>query len=193
MNKTSLIDELKKECEVCQDCELGKTRTNIVFSSGDENTAKAILIGEAPGANEDLTGTPFVGKAGKFLDKLLEEVGISREKDLYIINTVKCRPPKNRVPAKAEKDACRNFLIRQIEIINPKLLIFCGNTALKSFVSNKGSFSSVRGNLLEVILNEKAYKGIAIYHPSYLMQYATKEQIEMTKDDLSQIKSIIEE
>ena len=191
MDKKSLIEELKKDCLSCKKCVLGETRTNIVFSSGDVESAKAILIGEAPGANEDLTGTPFVGKAGKFLDKLLEEVGISREKDLYIINTVKCRPPKNRVPSKEEKAACRDFLVRQIEIIEPKLLIFCGNTALKSFYSNKGSFSSVRGKLLDISLNNKGYKGIAIYHPSYLMQYATKEQIEMTKEDLRLIKNKI--
>lgn len=191
MDKKSLTEKLKKECLSCKKCVLGETRTNIVFSSGDENTAKAILIGEAPGANEDLTGIPFIGKAGKFLDKLLEEAGISREKDLYIINTVKCRPPKNRVPSKEEKSACGDFLIRQIEIIEPKLLIFCGNTALKSFYSNKGSFSSVRGKLLDISLNGKNYKGIAIYHPSYLMQYATKEQIEMTKGDLKIIKEFV--
>ena len=119
MNKEELLNELKANCMSCQNCELGRTRHNIVFSDGNPNTAKAILIGEAPGENEDLTGTPFVGRAGKLLNEFLEKVGINREKDLYIINTVKCRPPKNRVPTNQEKEECSKYLYNQIEIINP--------------------------------------------------------------------------
>ena len=104
--KLKQLEELKQECLSCQKCQLGKTRINVVFSDGNPETAKAILIGEAPGENEDKTGTPFVGRAGKLLNEFLEKAGISRKKDLYIINTVKCRPPKNRVPMDTEKKAC---------------------------------------------------------------------------------------
>ena len=104
--KAKKLDELKNKCLKCKKCELGETRNNIVFSDGNPKTARAILIGEAPGENEDKTGTPFVGRAGKLLNEFLEKAEISREKDLYIINTVKCRPPKNRVPTDSEKAAC---------------------------------------------------------------------------------------
>ena len=116
--KTEKLDKLKQDCLTCKKCILGETRNNIVFSDGNPESAKAILIGEAPGENEDKTGTPFVGRAGKLLNEFLEKAGISREKDLYIINTVKCRPPKNRVPSDEEKKLCEDYLLQQIEIIN---------------------------------------------------------------------------
>jgi len=134
MKKKSL-EELKTKCEQCKSCELHKTRNNVVFADGNPETASIVLIGEAPGENEDMQGLPFVGRAGKLLNEFLASAGISRENDLYIINTVKCRPPKNRVPSNEEKNACRHFLISQIEIINPKIILLCGATALKSFAN----------------------------------------------------------
>ena len=119
--KTEKLNKLKQDCLTCKKCILGETRNNIVFSDGNPESAKAILIGEAPGENEDKTGTPFVGRAGKLLNEFLEKAGISREKDLYIINTVKCRPPKNRVPSDEEKKLCEDYLLQQIEIINEEL------------------------------------------------------------------------
>ena len=112
--KEKILTELKAKCQDCMQCELGKTRNNIVFSDGNPSSAKAILIGEAPGENEDKTGTPFVGRAGKLLNEFLEKAGISRAEDLYIINTVKCRPPQNRVPTDSEKAACEGYLLKQI-------------------------------------------------------------------------------
>ena len=176
MNKEELLNELKTNCMSCQNCELGSTRHNIVFSDGNPNTAKAILIGEAPGENEDLTGTPFVGRAGKLLNEFLEKVGINREKDLYIINTVKCRPPKNRVPTNQEKEECSKYLYKQIEIINPKILIFCGATALQSFYKDKIQISKIRGQWLEIRVNNKQYKAIPIFHPSYLLRNHSLEE-----------------
>ena len=176
MNKEQLLNDLKNNCMSCQKCELGKTRHNIVFSDGNPNTAKAILIGEAPGENEDLTGTPFVGRAGKLLNEFLEKVGINREEDLYIINTVKCRPPKNRVPTKQEKEECSQYLYKQIEIINPKILIFCGATALQSFYSEKIQISKIRGQWLDITVNNKQYKAIPIFHPSYLLRNHSMEE-----------------
>ena len=127
------LEALKKECNNCYKCELGKTRNNLVFSDG-KATAKILLIGEAPGADEDATGTPFVGRAGKLLRKLIEESGLSRKDDFYIANTVKCRPPENRVPTDEEKQLCEKYLLEQIEIIQPKVIVLCGATSAKSFL-----------------------------------------------------------
>ncbi len=170
MTKKDKLEDLKKLCLNCQNCELGITRNNVVFSDGNPDTAKAILIGEAPGENEDLTGTPFVGRAGKLLNEFLEKAGINREKDLYIINTVKCRPPKNRVPTNEEKDKCAKYLYEQINIVNPKVLIFCGATALQSFYKEKVQISKIRGKWLEVEVNGDKYKSMSIFHPSYLLR-----------------------
>lgn len=176
MNKKNELEILKYKCENCLNCELGKTRTNIVFSDGNPDTAKAILVGEAPGANEDITGTPFVGRAGKLLNEFLAEVGIDRQNDLYIINTVKCRPPENRVPTDDEKKQCEFYLNKQIEIINPKVLIFCGATALKSFYDDKKiTISKIRGQWLEISINRKTYSAMAIFHPSYLLRNHSME------------------
>lgn len=189
--KKELLDKLKKECELCKNCELHKTRNNVVFADGNPETAKIILIGEAPGENEDLQGKPFVGRAGKLLNEFLEKAGISREKDLYIVNTVKCRPPKNRVPSNIEKESCRKFLLSQIEIINPKVILLCGATALKSFINTKTPISKIRGEILEIELYPspqpspargegenigKKYSAMPIFHPSYLLRNHSVEK-----------------
>ncbi len=156
MIKKECLDIVQAKCENCQDCVLAKTRNNVVFSDGNPETAKIVLIGEAPGETEDETGTPFVGRAGKLLNQFLEEAGISRKDDLYIINTVKCRPPENRVPTDVEKAMCEKFLTAQIDIMNPKAIIFCGATALKSFRDEKKlQISKVRGNWFNVNINGK--------------------------------------
>lgn len=193
--KKKLLDELKEECLACKKCPLGETRINIVFSDGNPETAKAILIGEAPGENEDKTGTPFVGRAGKLLNEFLEKTGISREKDLYIINTVKCRPPKNRVPTDEEKAACEDYLFKQIEIINPDVLIFCGATALKSFYDKKIQISKIRGEILELEIGGQKRKCIPIFHPSYLLRYHSLEEgspRDLMLKDLKKIKNLID-
>lgn len=192
--KQDKLEELKQECNKCKNCILGETRINVVFSDGNPNSAKAILIGEAPGENEDKTGTPFVGRAGKLLNEFLEKVGISRENDLYIINTVKCRPPKNRVPSDNEKKACEKYLLKQIEIINPEVIIFCGATALKSFWGKKIQISKIRGEILEIEIGEKTRKCIPIFHPSYLLRYHSLEEgspRSLMLKDLKKIKNLI--
>ena len=192
--KTKRLNELKQKCLKCKKCELGKTRTNIVFSDGNPMSAKAILIGEAPGENEDKTGTPFVGRAGKLLNDFLEKAGISREEDLYIINTVKCRPPKNRVPSDIEKAACESYLLEQIETINPEVIIFCGSTALKSFYDKKIAISKIRGEVLELEIGGKKRKCIPIFHPSYLLRYHSLEEgspRDLMLKDLKKIQGLI--
>ena len=192
--KQKQLEELRDKCNNCLKCELGKTRNNIVFSDGNPENAKAILIGEAPGENEDKTGTPFVGRAGKLLNEFLEKAGISRAEDLYIINTVKCRPPQNRVPTDEEKALCSEFLLKQIEIVNPSILIFCGATALKSFYPKKTPISKIRGEVLELEIGGKTRKCIPIFHPSYLLRYHSLEEGSpryLMLKDLEKIKSMI--
>lgn len=194
MSKLEKLNSLKSECLNCYKCELGKTRTNIVFSDGNPETATAVLIGEAPGENEDLTGTPFVGRAGKLLNEFLEKAGISRIDDVYIINTVKCRPPKNRVPEREEKLQCENYLHAQIDIIQPKVLIFCGATALKSFSDSKTPISKIRGELMEIEVRGKKYQAMPIFHPSYLLRQHSTEigaPRDLMLQDLKKIKSMI--
>lgn len=173
--KKNELEKLKDEAMNCQDCELAQTRTNVVFSDGNPN-ASIILIGEAPGENEDSSGTPFVGRAGKLLNEFLVKAEISREKDLYIINTLKCRPPKNRPPKPSEKKACRHFLEAQIKIVDPKLILLCGATALKSFYNGKETISKIRGQIIEIEICEKTYKAMPIFHPSYLLRNHSTEE-----------------
>lgn len=193
MKKSDTLLKLKEKCLNCRACELSNGRTNVVFSDGAPDSAKAILIGEAPGANEDATGTPFVGRAGKLLNQFLEQANISRENDLYIINTVKCRPPQNRVPTPVEKSACEKYLFEQIDIINPKVLIFCGSTALKSFFKQNVPISKIRGQWLTVNVNKKEYKAMAIFHPSYLLRNHSLEEGKPRALMLNDLKNIYNE
>ena len=132
--KISALKELKNVCEQCRACELGKTRTSIVFSDGSAG-APIMLIGEAPGADEDASGTPFVGRAGQLLNQFLTDAGLDRKNDLYICNTIKCRPPQNRVPTNEEKLACSAYLFGQISIVKPKIILLCGTTATQTFIN----------------------------------------------------------
>ena len=193
--KQEMLDIVKTKCMSCKGCALAKTRHNVVFADGNPETASIVLIGEAPGEMEDLSGMPFVGRAGKLLNDFLEEAGISREEDLYIINTVKCRPPENRVPSDSEKLACEKFLHAQIDIMNPKAILFCGATALKSFWSDpKVQISKIRGQWLTVNINGKDYKSMAIYHPSYLLRNHSMEDgspRRMMQEDLKNVKNTV--
>ncbi|RAI11221.1 MAG: uracil-DNA glycosylase [Candidatus Melainabacteria bacterium] len=195
MIKKGCLDILQAKCENCQDCVLANTRKNVVFSDGNPETAKIVFIGEAPGETEDETGKPFVGRAGQLLDKFLSEAGISRQDDLYIINTVKCRPPENRVPTEVEKALCERYLTAQIDIMNPKAIIFCGATALKSFCDDKKvQISKVRGKWFDVTINGKTYKAMAIFHPSYLLRNSSMDEgspRRLMQQDLAMIKSDI--
>lgn len=188
--KKSATEEIKNVCNQCHNCDLGKTRNKIVFSDGNAN-APVMLIGEAPGADEDASGLPFVGRAGRFLNDLLKECGISRENDLYICNTVKCRPPENRVPTDEEKEICSQYLAAQINIVRPKAIILCGATAAKSFLGKEFKISQQRGKW-ETILG--GIKAMVIFHPSYLLRNHSLEENSprwLTKKDLKEIKEVI--
>ncbi len=183
------LEALKQEANNCKNCELCKTRTNIVFSDGCSN-APVIFIGEAPGQNEDETGIPFIGRAGQLLRKFMFETNF-KDGDFYIANTLKCRPPKNRKPTKEEKAACCNFLEKQIELINPKLIVLVGSTALESFIDDKKlTITKARGKIFE----KDGRKFFPIFHPSYLLRYHSLEENSpryLFKKDLETIRAII--
>ncbi len=166
------LQKIKKMCENCQKCALSKTRTNLVFSDGIPNN-KLMLIGEAPGYWEDKKGKPFVGKAGQLLDKIFESVGLSREKDVYICNTLKCRPPENRDPLPEEKEACREYLDAQIEILKPKIILLCGKVALTSFIETTSGITRMRGKWFD---GPNDAKMMPIFHPSYLLRNDSREK-----------------
>ncbi len=190
MDKTLELEKLKQTCCACYKCDLGKTRKNIVFSDGNPN-AKILLIGEAPGADEDSTGTPFVGRAGKLLSKLIQDCSLSRQNDFYICNTVKCRPPENRVPSDDEKTLCSKYLIDQIKIVKPKVIVLCGATSAKSFLGNKIKISQIRGQWFKILDNIDA---TVIFHPSYLLRNHSENEGSprwLTKQDLLKIKDFI--
>jgi len=170
-----LLNVIKAECENCEKCDLYKTRTNIVFSSGIPNS-KLMLIGEAPGYWEDQKAEPFVGKAGQLLDRIFASVGLSREKDVYICNTLKCRPPDNRNPLPSEKNACRCYLDAQIEILKPKIILLCGGVALQSFLPDRGGITKTRGKWFENVDGTYGAKVMPIFHPSYLLRNDSREK-----------------
>lgn len=172
MKRFEELEKVKKRCENCQKCSLCKTRTNIVFSDGVPNN-KLMLIGEAPGFYEDQKGLPFVGKAGQLLDKIFESVGLSRKNDVYICNTIKCRPPDNRDPLPEEKEACREYLDAQIEILKPQIILVCGRVALSSMLNTQSGITKVRGKWFDGPNNSKM---MPIFHPSYLLRNDSREK-----------------
>ena len=157
----SFNDEIKN----CLKCDLGKTRKKFVFGVGDFN-ASLLLVGEAPGEQEDLRGEPFVGRAGKLLDKMLSAINRSRENDVFICNVLKCRPPDNRDPSKEEISKCEPYLVNQIDLIQPKLIVALGRVAGKTLLGVDKSLKDMRNTI-------HSYHGtnlIVTYHPAALLR-----------------------
>ncbi|MDD3012908.1 MAG: uracil-DNA glycosylase [Candidatus Gastranaerophilales bacterium] len=165
------LKEVEEVCKTCYKCDLSNSRIKVVFSDGTPE-AKLMLIGEGPGKNEDETGLPFVGRAGKLLDKILLSQNITREKEIYICNIVKCRPPQNRVPVPSEREACRVYLEAQIQLIRPKLILLAGATAVKGVLGRKEPISKIRGQWFDGPFGSKI---MPIFHPSYLLRYESNE------------------
>ncbi len=168
------LESVREKCLSCTKCPLAKTRHNIVFSDGVPN-GKIMLIGEAPGFYEDQQGKPFVGKAGQLLDRIFASVGFTRE-DIYICNTLKCRPPDNRNPLPEEKEACWEYLKAQIDIIHPKIILLCGNVAVQSILGNVGGITKIRGQWFQGGEIVHGAKLMPIFHPSYLLRNDTREK-----------------
>jgi uracil-DNA glycosylase family 4 len=157
--------ELKRTVASCEACALCKTRTHTVFGVGDER-AEWMIVGEAPGAEEDARGEPFVGQAGRLLDSMLAAIGLRRGENVYIANVLKCRPPGNRNPEPYEVAQCSPHLVRQIELIRPRLVLAMGRSAAQTLLNTDASIASLRGKVF-------SYQGvptIVSYHPAYLLR-----------------------
>lgn len=168
----------ERQVRVCRACRLCETRTNTVFGEGDVD-ARLMFIGEGPGENEDLSGRPFVGRAGDLLEKQINAMGLRRDQ-VFIANVVKCRPPGNRAPAPDETLACTPFLVRQIEIVRPTVIVTLGLPATQFVLSTKVAMGKLRGQW-------HVWRGIAVmptYHPAYLLRNYTEEVRRMVWSDL---------
>ncbi len=178
--KVNRLELLASQIRVCEKCPLHESRTLAVPGDG-KPTAKVMIIGEAPGKEEDESGHPFVGSAGRFLDSVLEGTGIDRD-DLFITNTVKCRPPRNRTPRKGEVDTCTaNYLFEQVELIDPKLIMLLGSVAAKKVLGVK-SVTEARGRVIE----RDGRKYLVGYHPA--VRFYREDLGEKVKEDFAQLK-----
>lgn len=175
-----LLKVLSDEVTACKKCVLHKTRTQTVFSRGS-STAEIMIISEAPGQTEDELGLPLVGASGQLLDKTLDELGISSNKDCFIANIIKCRPPNNRAPTDEECYSCIDYLESQIEIVRPKVIVALGNTAIHNLTNTTYGITKLHGKFLK-------YKSIPVmccYHPSYVLRNGSSGQVfEDFKSDL---------
>ncbi len=142
-------DDLAAACGACRRCGLAATREQVVVGRGNPN-ARLLLVGEAPGAEEEACGQPFVGRSGRLLEAMLAAAGLSSERDLYIANVIKCRPPGNRKPSRAEIESCRPWLERQIALVRPQLVLLVGATALEALLGIKGGITRLRGQWLHL-------------------------------------------
>ncbi len=171
-------------------CDLTNPIQKIVVSRGNP-FAKLMIIGEAPGAKEEEIGEPFVGRSGKLLDKLLQNAGINISKDVYFCNVVKCRPPKNRRPTKTEINENLPWLYQQIKLVNPKVIVLVGATALEAILKIKSPISILRGKWID--WDSKVV--MPVFHPSYLLRNPSKEEgkpMDLTKSDFLKIKEKID-
>ena len=168
-------EELERSIEDCKKCKLYQGRTNIVFGTGNKN-ADLMFIGEGPGADEDIQGEPFVGKAGQLMNKAFDALEIEREK-VYIANIVKCRPPQNRNPEKEEAIACMDYLRNQVMLVQPKIIVLLGSVALKNILGEEYGITNARGNWIE----NKGIWYMPTFHPAALLRDDSKK-IDFWKD-----------
>ncbi|WP_415405641.1 uracil-DNA glycosylase [Sulfurovum sp. CS9] len=178
------LESLQKQAQNCHLCELSKSRGKVVFGEGNPH-ADILFIGEAPGATEDSSGKPFVGRSGELLTKMIENVLQISRSDVYVTNIVKCRPPNNQVPTPTQAHTCQPYLLKQIELIKPKLIVTLGATAYHYLTGDETCITKIRGTLHK----QNGYTLIPTYHPSYLLRNpsAKKEVFE----DLLKVKDLI--
>ena len=189
------LEELKNTCSTCMACKLSSTRTQVVFGVGNSN-ARLMLIGEGPGQEEDRTGKPFVGQAGQLLDQILGAVGIARE-EVYIANVVKCRPPNNRNPEPDEIIACEDWLLEQIRLIQPQIIITLGNVPTQWALGTTLGITKTRGPWTEFKRLSAPIPLLPMFHPAYLLRntvrttggpkWLTWQDIKAVKEKLEQL------
>ena len=186
---SEMLTCLKDKIKSIQDCELKKFAKNLVFSDGNPKS-QIMIVGEGPGEKEDLLGKPFVGEAGMLLNKMLNAIKIKRE-NIYITNVVNYRPPNNRKPEFSEIKRYSVFLRDHISIINPKILILMGSTAMEALFGQKLKISKARGKWKEIIINQKTFLTILTFHPAYLLRQP--DQKKFSWEDLKNIRNKIDE
>ena len=188
-DKIDLLEKLKTKIQNIDNCELKSQAKKLVFSDGNPNS-ELMIVGEGPGEKEDQMGKPFVGDAGALLNKMLKAIDIEREK-IYITNVVNFRPPNNRKPETAEITRYANFLRKHISIIDPKILILMGSTAMESLFGTKIKISKERGVWKNIIINNKTYLCMITFHPAYLLRQPDQKKFSWI--DLKEIRKKIDE
>ncbi|MBV9310089.1 MAG: uracil-DNA glycosylase, partial [Solirubrobacterales bacterium] len=186
--RRELLKKVYEEARGCVRCPLHQTRTTVVFGAGNAD-AELMFVGEAPGANEDRMGLPFVGQAGKLLDKLLEEIGLARG-DVWICNVLKCRPPNNRDPHPNEVDACQDYLRRQVDLIEPTVICTLGNFSTKLLRAENLGISRLHGREEERLIGNRAVRLFPLYHPAAALY--TPSMLETLRADFQQIPILLE-
>ncbi len=181
------LKQVYEEASGCLRCPLHQTRTKVVFGAGNAD-AELMFVGEAPGANEDQVGLPFVGQAGKLLDKLLGEIGIERS-EVFIANTVKCRPPSNRDPHPQEIESCRDYLERQVELIEPTMICTLGNFATKLLRADSTGISRLHGQEEVKVIGSRAVRLYPLYHPAAALY--TPSTLERLRADFARIPELL--
>ena len=179
------LEQIREELGDCRRCKLAPTRKTIVFGEGNPN-AEVVFVGEGPGADEDEQGLPFVGRAGKLLNRMMETVGLKRS-DVYICNVVKCRPPMNRTPETDEVEACSPFLYRQIEAIKPRLVCCLGAPAVRTVLGIKEGITKIRGQFYDF----GSCKALATVHPAYVLRNPREEKI--LREDFEKIRDFLKD
>jgi DNA polymerase len=183
--------QLELGCASCELCSLASLRTQVVLGRGNA-TGPVMLIGEAPGAEEDACGQPFVGRAGQLLEQLLARAELSSNSDLYICNMLKCRPPANRKPTAGEMALCKPWLLEQIALVDPPLIVLAGASALKGVLGIKGSITKLRGHWQQ--WGER--QCLPIFHPSYLLRFGSQAEgspRELTLKDLQDVRKRLQQ
>ena len=177
------IEDIRLDIGNCVRCPLHEGRTKIVHTTGNFS-ADLMFVGEAPGADEDASGRPFVGRAGQLLNKIIEAIGLKRE-DVFIGNVNRCRPPQNRTPTGEEAATCKPFLLREIALLRPDVIVVLGNTAMKNLLDTKEGITKLRGNFMD-------YKGIKVmptFHPAYLLRDPSKKR--ETWEDMKKVREYL--
>ncbi len=186
-SKSEMLDAIRERAMACALCPLHKTRTHVVFGDGNPE-AELVFVGEAPGADEDVQGLPFVGRAGQLLNKMIAAMGLKRE-EVYICNVLKCRPPNNRTPAPDEVRLCSPYLEEQLETIRPLVICALGSPAAQTLLRTKLGIGAIRGRFHE-------YRGIATmatYHPAYVLRSYTEEVRRTVWEDLKKVRAKLDE
>ena len=178
------LEDIRQDIGVCMRCPLRESRTQVVNSEGNEK-ARLMFVGEAPGADEDAQGHPFIGRAGQLLSKIIEAIGMKRQ-DVFIGNVNRCRPPQNRTPTPGEAATCKPFLLREIAIVRPEVIVVLGNTAMKNLLDTKEGITRLRGKFQD-------YRGIKVmptFHPAYLLRDPSKKR--ETWEDMKLVRDYLD-